>query len=96
MSIYAKNRRLDNRRLKETNSVQWHQRNSFVCRPLPLDKDKFANPDNDPRGLWKADPFDAPHIRPNLTYAIVNPNTGVEYWPPKGRCWRTEEKSYLR
>lgn len=94
--VYAKNRRLENRRLKETNSVQWHQRNSFVCRPLPLDKDKFANPDNDPRGLWKADPFDAPHIRPNLTYAIVNPNTGVEYWPPRGRCWRTEEKSYLR
>lgn len=94
--VYAKNRRLENRRLKETNSVQWHQRNSFVCRPLPLDKDKFANPDNDPRGLWKADPFDAPHIRPNLTYAIINPNTGVEYWPPRGRCWRTEEKSYLR
>lgn len=55
----------------------------------------FENPDNDPRGLWKADPFDSPGIRPNLTYAIINPNTGVEYWPPKGRCWRTGEKEYL-
>jgi adenine-specific DNA-methyltransferase len=59
-----------------------------------LDKNKFSNPDNDPRGPWKADPFDAPNIRENLTYAIVNPNTGKEYWPPKGRCWRTEENKY--
>lgn len=55
----------------------------------------FSNPDNDPRGPWKADPFDSPGIRPNLTFAIINPNTGVEYWPPEGRCWRTGEKEYL-
>lgn len=55
----------------------------------------FDNPDNDPRGTWKADPFDSPGIRPNLTYAITNPNTGEEYWPPEGRCWRTGEKEYL-
>lgn len=55
----------------------------------------FANPDNDPRGMWKADPFDSPGIRPNLTYKIVNPNTGAEYLPPKGRCWRTGEEEYL-
>ncbi len=55
----------------------------------------FDNPDNDPRGAWKADPFDSPGIRPNLTYAITNPNTGEEYWPPEGRCWRTGEKEYL-
>lgn len=54
----------------------------------------FCNPDNDIRGLWKADPFDSPGIRPNLTYKIVNPNTGVEYLPPQGRCWRTGEKEY--
>lgn len=55
----------------------------------------FDNPDNDPRGPWKADPFDSPGIRPNLTFAIKNPNTGEEFWPPKGRCWRTGEKEYL-
>ena len=54
----------------------------------------FDNPDNDPRGPWKADPFDSPGIRPNLTYSIVNPNTGEEYWPPKGRCWRTGEREF--
>lgn len=56
----------------------------------------FDNPDNDPRGPWKADPFDSPGIRPNLTYGIVNPNTGEEFWPPKGRCWRTGEEEYLK
>lgn len=92
--IYAKNRRLENRRLKESNSKEWHKKDSFVCRPLPLDKDKFDNPDNDPRGLWKADPFDAPNIRPNLTYPIVNPNTGVQHFPPIGRHWRTDKSQF--
>lgn len=62
---------------------------------LPDTGEGFENPDNDPRGVWKADPFDSPGIRPNLTYKIVNPNTGAEYWPPEGRCWRTGEKEYL-
>ena len=54
----------------------------------------FENPDNDPRGKWKADPFDSPGIRPNLTYPITNPNTGETFMPPNGRCWRTGEKEY--
>lgn len=63
---------------------------------LPDTGEGFENPDNDPRGPWKADPFDSPGIRPNLTYKIVNPNTGAEFWPPEGRCWRTGEKEYLQ
>ena len=88
--VYAKIRRQENRRLKESNQKVWYNRDSFVCQPLPLDKSKFDNPDNDPRGLWKADPFDAPNIRPNLTYPIINPNTGIQHLPPRGRCWRTD------
>ena len=94
--VFAKNRRMENKRLKESKYKNWHENDSFVFKPLPLDKDKFDNPDNDSRGLWKADPFDAPHIRPNLTYKIKNPNTGVEYLPPNGRCWRTEQNKYLQ
>ena len=86
--VYAKRRRQENRRLKESNYSEWHKHDSFVCRPLPLDKDKFDNPDNDPRGPWKADPFDAPNVRPNLTYPVTNPNTGEQHLPPRGRCWR--------
>ena len=61
---------------------------------LPCSNESFENRDNDPRGPWVADPFDAPEIRPNLTYAIINPNTGEEFWPPKGRHWRTTEIQY--
>ena len=86
--VYAKRRRQENRRLKESNYSEWHKHDSFVCRPLPLDKDKFDNPDNDPRGPWKADPFDAPNVRPNLTYPVTNPNTGEQHLPPRGRHWR--------
>lgn len=92
--VYAKNRRQENRRLKESNATEWRKRDSFVCKPLPLDKSKFDNPDNDPRGLWKADPFDAPHVRPNLTYPITNPNTGVQHLPPKGRHWRISPEKF--
>ena len=92
--VYAKNRRLENRRLKESNYKEWHKKDSFVCRPLTLGKEKFDNPDNDPRGLWKADPFDAPNIRPNLTYPITNPNTGVQHLPPRGRHWRTDNNQF--
>lgn len=63
---------------------------------LPDNGEGFDNPDNDPRGPWKADPFDSPGIRPNLTYKIINPNTGAEFLPPDGRCWRTGEKEYLQ
>jgi len=63
---------------------------------LPTTIEKFDNPDNDPRGQWVADPFDAPNLRPNLTYVINNPNNGKEFWPPKGRCWRTTKDEYLK
>ena len=63
---------------------------------LPDTGEGFDNPDDDPRGAWKADPFDSPGIRPNLTFKITNPNTGAEYWPPEGRCWRTGETEYLQ
>ncbi|WP_035756676.1 site-specific DNA-methyltransferase [Hugenholtzia roseola] len=63
---------------------------------LPISKEKFENPDNDSRGAWVADPFDAPNIRPNLTYVIKNPFNGKEFLPPKGRCWRTTEEEYLK
>ncbi|MGH4117184.1 site-specific DNA-methyltransferase [Clostridium sp.] len=92
--LYAKKRRQENRRLKPNNINIWYKLNNFACLPLQLDKGKFSNPDNDLRGLWKADPFDAPEVRVNLTYPIKNPNTGVEYYPPEGRHWSTEENNY--
>lgn len=61
---------------------------------MSLDKSKFDNPDNDPRGLWKADPFDAPNLRSNLTYTVTNPLTGEQHLPPRGRHWRISEDKF--
>ncbi len=55
---------------------------------LPRVDSKFSNPDDDPQGPWVLDPMDAPNVRENLLYPIVNPETGEEHWPPEGRCWR--------
>lgn len=90
----AKNRRKSNRRLKKANASIWYDQDGFVFFPISVDGGKYSNPDNDPRGPWKADPMDAPHIRPNLTYPITNPITGVQHLPPRGRCWRISQEKY--
>ena len=63
-------------------------RKRFSFNSGDVDESKFSNPDKDDRGPWVADPMDAPNVRENLTYEIVNPNTGDSHWPPQGRCWR--------
>jgi len=55
----------------------------------------YSNPDDDPRGLWRSIPFNAPNIRPNLSYEIIAPN-GKRHLPPAGRCWRTTRAEYDR
>lgn len=92
--VYARYKRVDNRRLKDSNRDKWEDLVGFTFLPKETDKNKFSNPDNDPRGLWKADPFDAPNIRPNLTYPIINPNTGDQHLPPRGRCWRISQEKF--
>lgn len=90
----AKSRRQSNRRLKKANASSWYEQSGFVFYPIDVDSDKYSNPDNDPRGPWKADPMDAPHVRPNLTYPITNPTTGVQHLPPRGRHWRISPEKF--
>jgi len=53
---------------------------------------QYKNPDKDPNGPWRAIPWDAPNLRPNLSYPITTP-TGKVRLPPAGRCWsRTEDQ----
>lgn len=49
---------------------------------------EYRNPNNDPRGPWRAVPLTAQGFRPNQMYEITSP-TGVTHVPPKGRCWST-------
>jgi len=55
---------------------------------------QYSNPDNDERGPWRAIPWDAPNLRPNLTYPITTP-TGKVRMPPPGRCWSRTEDQWL-
>ena len=62
---------------------------------LPETGKGFSNPDNDPRGPWKADPFQVGGWRPNQQYTIVNPQTGAEYRPNEGNSWKNDHKKFL-
>lgn len=61
---------------------------------LKDDGSGFANPDNDPRGLWKADPFQVGGWRPNQQYEITNPNTGVVYRPNPNCSWKNDYEKF--
>ena len=56
---------------------------------------QYKNPDNDPRGPWRAIPWDAPNLRPNLSYPITTPSGKVRL-PPPGRCWSRTEDQWLQ
>lgn len=60
---------------------------------LPRDDEQakqYSNPENDPKGPWRAIPWDAPDVRENLSYPIKTPKGSVKY-PPKGRHWSRED-----
>ena len=57
---------------------------------LPAITEGFDNPDDDPRGPWKADPFEAGGERPNQMYPIENPNTSEIFYPMEGNCWKND------
>ncbi len=55
----------------------------------------YKNPNNDPRGRWRAVPMTAQGYRPNQMYPITTPS-GVVHTPPPGRCWSTVESEYKK
>lgn len=48
---------------------------------------RYRNPDGDPRGDWIADNLSASKPGGDTWYPITDPETGFEYWPPRGRYW---------
>lgn len=75
-------------------NIDYFIKNRFEFR-LREDGEGFSNPDNDPRGPWKADPFQVGGWRPNQQYEITNPNTGVVYKPSPGSSWKNDYTHYL-
>ena len=59
----------------------------------------YKNEDGDPRGPWMSDNYTCAKTadeRPNLYYAVKNPNTGEEIWPKRTRVWAFDRKAHER
>ena len=70
---------------------------NFEIGRLPRTKaadSRYQNPDNDPRGPWKAGDLSAKRYTPADIYPIKTPS-GRVVLPPPGRCWRMSEKVFL-
>lgn len=70
------------------NGANWKEARNLLPREEKQLKD-YKNPDNDPRGAWKAGNFTAQagHATPNQFYDITLPS-GKVVKPPTGACWR--------
>lgn len=55
--------------------------------------EKFQNPDNDPRGPWKAENLSAGKYYSAGQFEIIGPD-GRKYLPPSGRYWRCNETKF--
>lgn len=53
----------------------------------------YTNPDDDPRGPWKADNLSAGKAGGDVYYPIKDPSTGNEFLPPQGRYWPYSRKT---
>ncbi len=56
--------------------------------------EKFKNPDNDPRGPWKAENLSAGKFYSAGQFQITGP-TGQKFLPPPGRYWRCNEAQFF-
>lgn len=80
--VYARNRE----RFKE------------IRNPVPMSEEQakvYKNPNNDPRGRWRAVPMTAQsgHATPEQFYPITAPG-GKVHTPPAGRCWALSKATF--
>lgn len=70
-----------------------------IFRGKEIDKSKYQNPDNDPRGPWASIDLSGladKNARPNLHYDIVDPKTGIAYPPNPSRGWSKSKETMLK
>jgi adenine-specific DNA-methyltransferase len=83
------------------NIVVFSRSDQFTVNLLPRTEEadaRYANPDGDPRGPWKAASFlnpATPAQRPSLCYEITNPNTGL-VTRPTVHAWRRTRAEFDR
>ena len=78
-----------------------YAKNKNIWRPNLLERSdeanaRYKNLDNDSRGLWKSSDILVKTFSNSGVFAIKNPITGKEYYPPKGSCYRFSEETAKR
>ena len=76
--------------------VVYQKTDSFKRNLLPRTAEQnkpYKNDDGDGKGLWRSDNLLVKSFSQSGVYPIVNPNTGKEYYPPEGSCWRASKET---
>lgn len=71
-------------------------KNVVECNGLPRSdeaNDRYSNPDNDSRGVWKSSDLSVGPAIPEKVYEITTPN-GRKVMPPSGYCWRLDKEKF--
>ena len=66
------------------------------CHGIPRSEEadaRYANPDNDPRGVWQSDNLSVGPAVPENIYTITTPS-GRRVEPPAGRSWSLSSKAF--
>jgi adenine-specific DNA-methyltransferase len=74
-----------------------YQRSSTFERNLLPRTEKqnklYRHDDNDGRGRWRTDNLLVRSFSEKYVFPIKNPNTGEEFWPKEGSCWRANKET---
>lgn len=72
------------------NKNNWHP--NLLPRTAEMNS-RYKNLDNDPRGPWKPGDVLVKTFSETGVFGITNPNTGQEYFPPEGSCYRFSKET---
>ncbi|GGP02054.1 hypothetical protein GCM10010992_04900 [Cloacibacterium rupense] len=75
-----------------------YAKNISFWNPILLKRDEkqlaaYKNPDNDPRGVWRASDLSVRTFSENCYFPITGPN-GQIHWPPESTSWRISETKF--
>jgi adenine-specific DNA-methyltransferase len=76
--------------------IAYSKNKDFSLKGKESDKNKYSNPDNDPRGPWMSNSILGlanKQQRPNLHYPIIDPQTGNEFQCPPNTGWRYSKQT---
>ncbi len=81
--------------------IMVYAKNKDTWRPNLLPRGEKQNKyyrydDGDGRGLWRSDNVLVKTFSTSGVFAITNPNTGEEFFPPEGSCYRFNEVTAKR